>query len=821
MSLRKKTLISITFSLLLMLAVLFVYSNKVISKGFNALEIRDAKQNIERVEDTIAAEVETLTVKMADWAAWDDCYKYVKDHNKEFAKSNLNAATMGNMKLHQVSFWDTNRKLVYGKNIDLDHESALSDLTAEDVAVFERNNYFHQFRSTEDRKSGMIVMKDGPYLLSVLPITTSEGKGPIAGSLVSLRKMNARFYEKIAKITHVSVNDFMLANPSQTPDFVEANLKLQDADSVFIKTLSENSIAGYGTLYDVFDKRFALVRMETPREVHAQGESTIWVFMVAMALGGLVLIGVVVAILAGPILSKVSAFSKKIRLIENSGDLSLRLQEEGQDEISKLGHSVNNMLSVIEKSKRQITLLLDNTGQGFFSFDRNGIVAQESSKSVATMFGMDPGGKTLATLLGADSEEWQNYIAILFNEKMPFKDLAFLCPSQVSVNVAGIPRVLDLQYRPLRGGHNQLEQVLVIATDVTEVKALETQNQEQQERNLAIIKVLSAKNDFIHLMEMAENLEKVFSDVHEFRRHLHSLKGGFAFLECRSISACCHEWEEQLSKSTNHVLAKSLCQEAAQKVRVSIMAFVEENAQLLQINTHQGRIVSIGFDQMLSVIQHFMTLQLSPTLVRSLESLLERKPEEAFSFVNCAWSRTAQSLGKRVNPITWSSDSVSIIPEVYSDLFDTLVHIARNAADHGIEQPENRLLVGKSAEGKLSASLELKNDTYYLRFQDDGAGANLDKIKAKAQKMGLNMPASESEVLDLLFEDGITTKNEVSEFSGRGIGLDAVRTEARRLGGDTKAENVANGGLLITIWFSRRSLLDLLPQNSHSLRLVA
>jgi two-component system, chemotaxis family, sensor histidine kinase and response regulator PixL len=136
-------------------------------------------------------------------------------------------------------------------------------------------------------------------------------------------------------------------------------------------------------------------------------------------------------------------------------------------------------------------------------------------------------------------------------------------------------------------------------------------------------------------------------------------------------------------------------------------------------------------------------------------------------------------------------------------LSDPLLHILRNAYDHGIEAPQERQAAGKSVQGQIEISAAYRGNQTLITLRDDGGGIPLDKVKAKALNLGLDAEtlenASESQLLDLIFEPGFSTSSEVTELSGRGVGMDIVRTNLEQVGGTITVSTQAGEGTTFTI----------------------
>ena len=135
---------------------------------------------------------------------------------------------------------------------------------------------------------------------------------------------------------------------------------------------------------------------------------------------------------------------------------------------------------------------------------------------------------------------------------------------------------------------------------------------------------------------------------------------------------------------------------------------------------------------------------------------------------------------------------------------DPLMHMVRNAIYHGIEGPDDRMLRGKPGEGRLTLSASHEGGKVVIEIQDDGAGINPQRLHDKAIQSKLITPEqaalmSERELLDLIFLPGFTTADKVTNFAGRGVGMNVVRTNIEKIGGTVDIESIVGGGTTIKI----------------------
>jgi two-component system chemotaxis sensor kinase CheA len=146
----------------------------------------------------------------------------------------------------------------------------------------------------------------------------------------------------------------------------------------------------------------------------------------------------------------------------------------------------------------------------------------------------------------------------------------------------------------------------------------------------------------------------------------------------------------------------------------------------------------------------------------------------------------SRSLGKRIE-FTIEGKDIELDRSMLDEIGDPIVHLLRNAIDHGIETPEERSAAGKAAAGKLRLSAERDRSAVMIRVSDDGRGIDRERVLARAKLGGLidssKTSLSDDELLRLIARPGFSTAEKVTDLSGRGVGIDAVYTRVRALGG--------------------------------------
>jgi len=160
----------------------------------------------------------------------------------------------------------------------------------------------------------------------------------------------------------------------------------------------------------------------------------------------------------------------------------------------------------------------------------------------------------------------------------------------------------------------------------------------------------------------------------------------------------------------------------------------------------------------------------------------------------------SRSLGKQVDLVI-TGNNTEVDKTVLEKIADPLIHLIRNAVDHGIEKPEERLAAGKPEKGLIEISASQEGGNIIIKITDDGAGLNQEKILAKARERGLagEEELTPAQIQNLIFQPGFSTATEISSVSGRGVGMDVVKRNINDLGGNVEISSVAGTGTRFSI----------------------
>ena len=174
---------------------------------------------------------------------------------------------------------------------------------------------------------------------------------------------------------------------------------------------------------------------------------------------------------------------------------------------------------------------------------------------------------------------------------------------------------------------------------------------------------------------------------------------------------------------------------------------------------------------------------------------------ETFSRFRRVVRDTASSLGKEVNFEIVGGDA-ELDKSMVEKIADPLMHLVRNSLDHGLEPPQERLAAGKASSGKLTLSAKHETGAILIRIEDDGRGINKERVLQRAWNRGLieqGVVPSDDTINMMIFEPGFSTAEQVTNLSGRGVGMDVVRRNIEALRGSIKLNNDPGQGLQVDI----------------------
>jgi two-component system chemotaxis sensor kinase CheA len=182
----------------------------------------------------------------------------------------------------------------------------------------------------------------------------------------------------------------------------------------------------------------------------------------------------------------------------------------------------------------------------------------------------------------------------------------------------------------------------------------------------------------------------------------------------------------------------------------------------------------------------------------------------------------ARDVGKEAVIFVEGGD-IEVDRSVLEQLRAPLNHLLRNAVDHGLESPEQRRVAGKPAKGTIKVTAAQRGDSLVIEIEDDGAGIDVDKVRASAVKKGIVLPheadgMGEREAIELIFRSGLTTSSMITDLSGRGVGLDVVRETVERMHGvlDVRTQPGSGTTFVVSVPLAVATTQSLLVRCAHA-----
>jgi two-component system chemotaxis sensor kinase CheA len=504
-----------------------------------------------------------------------------------------------------------------------------------------------------------------------------------------------------------------------------------------------------------------------------------------------------------------------------SGNRSVRVNIGSGDELEMLGSSFNRMVEELDGSyraleqmnrtlehkvevrtlelavkNRDMQLVLDNVDQGFITLSPDGTMLGERSRVVTEWFGVSTGPVALWDYVGITSRAFAVALRLGWAQMQDGFLPLEVCITQLPERLSTGTRTWSFRYLPFFKD-SEMEGVLVVVADVTEQLAREREDAEQSELMQGFKKLMLDRSGFTSFLReagaMVEEItsRRAGSDIASLKRTLHTLKGSSGMMGLTVVARLCHSLEDQL----------------AEEGRMLEPTVRDLASRWGAIGDHVARFVGLGGQRVIEIPESEYTALVS-RLSRNerqedvLHQVLSWQLEPASRSLRRLADQAkalARRLGKGELDVEVIGSGVRLDPDVWSLFFSELSHVVRNAVDHGFELAEERRTKGKSLRHTLVLRAEVVADALTFEVTDDGRGIDWNRIKESAKTRGLPH-ATQAQLLAALCADGVTTREGVTDISGRGVGMAAFRRRVEALHGRLEVRSSPGAG---TSWFVR------------------
>ncbi len=349
MKLGNKTLLWVGLTFIFLFGSFYFVSRELVLRRFASLEQQDTRQHIERAVSAFEDDLSNLSRTTSDYAAWDQTVEFVEGRSPNYPANEFPDEGLLRIRVGLVLIFDQNGRMAFEKAFDLEQKKEVPIPASLRQRISDGSPLLHH-SDPKSNLAGILRLSDGPMLFSSEAILTSKWQGPARGTVLMGRRLGPAEVQHLADITHlpVTLSDFESA---QLPPAVRSSLS--GSDPIAIVPLNERFIAGYCLLNDLSGKPAFLLSMELPRVFYRQSQSSLNEFTISLLITGLVLCGTTFLLLNRIVLSRLSRLNASVATVGATGDLSMRVPEEGRDELTELGSSINRMVATLEKSEQE------------------------------------------------------------------------------------------------------------------------------------------------------------------------------------------------------------------------------------------------------------------------------------------------------------------------------------------------------------------------------------------------------------------------------------------------------------------------------------
>jgi signal transduction histidine kinase len=509
-------------------------------------------------------------------------------------------------------------------------------------------------------------------------------------------------------------------------------------------------------------------------------------------------------------------------------------------------HLSRELKSEVERQTRDIKSILENIQQGIFTLVGDGLtIGSEFSDHLKKIVRKESvAGSRLEGILldhsdlsgDAKSQTMAALNAAMGEDPAVFDLNAHCLASELGYTPEGTEqlRTLELEWTPMVDNRQTVDKILVCVRDVTEIRSLQEKAREQEEELGILQEILKIPEErfqrFIQKTEeyLKQNRQLILNAgsyrkadvVRNLFMNMHTIKGTARTYFLHAISSASHDVEQYYA---------ALQREEVPWQEERLLNDLDRVGTLVQRYDQVGRdklgwssadkVLRLPRRRLLDGLDRLITLHDEPLsetggkVLTELESILMEScycPIHTVLEDACKGADSlARDLHKHAPDIQIEPSNVILRDDGADLLHSVLIHLVRNALDHGLETPEVRVAAGKPPQGRIQIGITEQGPDLALSFSDDGQGLDLERIESKAREAGLLQPDKRyaaADLADLIFQSGLSTKDTVTEVSGRGVGMDAVRNYLESAGGEITLQ-LSNAGVSGPGWAFRFEII--------------
>jgi two-component system chemotaxis sensor kinase CheA len=421
--------------------------------------------------------------------------------------------------------------------------------------------------------------------------------------------------------------------------------------------------------------------------------------------------------------------------------------------------------------------------------------------------GSDAVSQVEAAVLACIGEDSINFE---FNQHLLVNELTRKMPD-------GRVKTLDLSWSAITDESDTVMRLMLCVRDVTELRQLAAEAGEQKRRLEMIGEILSVSEEkFHHFVESATGFinenERIIRQhaqvnepaVAELFRNMHTIKGNARTYSLQHLTSIVHETEQRYDALRQPEAAHEWDQEQLIAELARVKEALQHYATINEVSLGRRKAGRVGSAERYLMVdrEHIQEslrlldaanpadmldlLTARDSVRRTLRLLGTEKVEEALAGVLHSLPSLAAELGKAAPAVRIDDNGYHVRTQAGGMLKNVFMHLLRNSVDHGIEPAAQRVALGKPEAGVIDIEVGVAEGALQITLSDDGRGLALSRIRGIAADRGWlqpDMQLSDEAVAEFIFRPGFSTAQNVTEVSGRGVGMDAVRDFIRREGG--------------------------------------
>ncbi|PIP79333.1 MAG: hypothetical protein COW84_09775 [Gammaproteobacteria bacterium CG22_combo_CG10-13_8_21_14_all_40_8] len=507
---------------------------------------------------------------------------------------------------------------------------------------------------------------------------------------------------------------------------------------------------------------------------------------------------------------------------------NIHMREVIEEQNRTLEEKVRERTAELRQKNQDIATMMANMLQGLFTVVEGGIIHHEYSAHLEEILETENiANRNFMDLifhhtnLGLDTlNQIQTAVdSLLGMDEMMFEFNSHLLVKEVVVTLDdGREKMLDLDWVPII--HNEeIEKIMVTVRDVTELRKLQKEAESQKQELQIIGQIIAVSRDkFVNFIKTSKEFidkcrqlinthsTKEIEVISELFRNIHTVKGNartYGFVNLTdSVHRVEHTYDELRKQPEKQWNAVSLLEEleSAENDVLRYEQIAQDKLGISEINDknntgfNQAQVISL-LDKIEALDLQEATEDIRNCLDETYQTLVSVKAKPISVVIDdvvVSLASLASEIGKESPDVSIEDGNYLVIDKVHDMLNGIFMHIFRNSVDHGIENPQERLANGKNTKGKIELKTTEESDLVVFKVTDDGRGVAVNRIYQSAIEKGIYAASdprpTAQEISNLIFSPGFSTAEKVTEISGRGVGMDAVKNFLEKQGGSIEVK---------------------------------